>query len=147
MPNWQDALADSAFTRPMVENGFGDVAHRSDFPSELSVRKLIITCGASGAIIQFYLPHDRSDCIVAINNGFEAQIFNVADYCIVDDLYQVVPELTELIKSESEGVIKSWHIPYKKMTSEDFGSLVIRSVTVRSCGTVSEILQKEYYRG
>lgn len=43
-----------------------------------------------------------SDCIVAINNDPEAQIFNVADYCIVDDLYQVVPELTELIKNRKE---------------------------------------------
>ena len=32
----------------------------------------------------------------------EAQIFNVADYCIVDDLYQVVPELTELIRNRKE---------------------------------------------
>ena len=43
-----------------------------------------------------------SDCLVAINNDPEAQIFNVADYCIVDDLYQVVPELTELIKNRKE---------------------------------------------
>ena len=42
------------------------------------------------------------DCIVAINNDPEAQIFNVADYCIVDDLYQVVPELTELIRNRKE---------------------------------------------
>ena len=63
--------------------------------------KLIITCGVSGAI-QFTSCMTGSDCIVAINNDPEAQIFNVADYCIVDDLYQVVPELTELIKNRKE---------------------------------------------
>ena len=39
-------------------------------------------------------------CIVAINNDPEAQIFNVAHYCIVDDLYKVVPYLTELVKEQ-----------------------------------------------
>ena len=63
--------------------------------------KLIITCGVSGAI-QFTSCMTGSDCIVAINNDPEAQIFNVADYCIVDALYQVVPELTELIKNRKE---------------------------------------------
>mgnify|MGYP000570994351 CR=1 FL=1 len=41
-----------------------------------------------------------SECIVAINNDPEAQIFNVAHYCIVDDLYKVVPYLTELVKQQ-----------------------------------------------
>ena len=44
----------------------------------------------------------NSGCIVAINNDPEAQIFGVAHYCIVDDLYQVVPRLTELIRNRKE---------------------------------------------
>ncbi len=90
-----------AFTRPMVENGFGDVAHQIGLSGRTVRPKLIITCGVSGAI-QFTSCMTGSDCIVAINNDSEAQIFNVADYCIVDDLYQVVPELTELIKNRKE---------------------------------------------
>lgn len=90
-----------AFTRPMVENGFGDVAHQIGLSGRTVRPKLIITCGVSGAI-QFTSCMTGSDCIVAINNDPEAQIFNVADYCIVDDLYQVVPELTELIKNRKE---------------------------------------------
>ena len=90
-----------AFTRPMVENGFGDVAHQIGLSGRTVRPKLIITCGVSGAI-QFTSCMTGSDCIVAINNDPEAQIFNVADYCIVDDLYQVVPELTELIKNREE---------------------------------------------
>ena len=98
-----DALGGQlAFTRPMVENGFGDQAHQIGLSGRTVRPKLIITCGVSGAI-QFTSCMTGSDCIVAINNDPEAQIFKVANYCIVDDLYQVVPRLTELVKKIKEG--------------------------------------------
>ena len=75
-----------AFTRPMIENGFGDVAHQVGLSGRTVRPKLIITCGVSGAI-QFTSCMTGSECIVAINNDPEAQIFNVAHYCIVDELY------------------------------------------------------------
>ncbi len=87
-----------AFTRPMVENGFGDQAHQIGLSGRTVRPKLIITCGVSGAI-QFTSCMTGSECIVAINNDPEAQIFKAAHYCIVDDLYQVVPRLTELVKN------------------------------------------------
>ena len=90
-----------AFTRPMVENGFGDTAHQIGLSGRTVRPKLIITCGVSGAI-QFTSCMNGSDCIVAINNDPQAQIFGVADYCIVDDLYQVVPELTALAKKHQK---------------------------------------------
>lgn len=88
-----------AFTRPMVENGFGDTAHQIGLSGRTVRPKLIITCGVSGAI-QFTSCMSGSECIVAINNDPEAQIFKIAHYCIVDDLYQVVPALTALLQSE-----------------------------------------------
>lgn len=88
-----------AFTRPMIENGFGDVAHQVGLSGRTVRPKLIITCGVSGAI-QFTSCMTGSECIVAINNDPEAQIFNVAHYCIVDNLYKVVPYLTELVKQQ-----------------------------------------------
>lgn len=90
-----------AFTRPMVENGFGDTAHQIGLSGRTVRPKLIITCGVSGAI-QFTSCMNGSDCIVAINNDPQAQIFGVADYCIVDDLYQVVPRLTALAKKHQK---------------------------------------------
>ncbi len=97
-----DALGGQlAFTRPMVENGFGDTAHQIGLSGRTVRPKLIITCGVSGAI-QFTSCMKSSECIVAINNDPEAQIFKVAHYCINDDLYRVVPKLIELLRNRKE---------------------------------------------
>ena len=97
-----DALGGQlAFTRPMVENGFGDTAHQIGLSGRTVRPKLIITCGVSGAI-QFTSCMNGSECIVAINDNPNTQIFKTAHYCIVDDLFQVVPKLTELVRNRKE---------------------------------------------
>ncbi len=97
-----DALGGQlAFTRPMVENGFGDQSRQIGLSGRTVRPKLIITCGVSGAI-QFTSCMNASECIVAINNDPKAQIFGVAHYCIVDDLNVVVPKLTELVSNRKE---------------------------------------------
>lgn len=97
-----DALGGQlAFTRPLVENGFGDTAHQIGLSGRTVRPRLIITCGVSGAI-QFTSCMNSSECIVAINSDPEAQIFKTAHYCLVDDLFQIVPRLTELAKKQKE---------------------------------------------
>ena len=89
------------FTRPMVEGGFGDAAHQIGLSGRTVKPRLIITCGVSGAV-QFTACMNTAQTIVAINTDPEAQIFRIAHYRIVDDLYQIVPDLIGRIRAAKE---------------------------------------------
>jgi electron transfer flavoprotein alpha subunit len=61
--------------------------------------KLAIVCGVSGAM-QFTVGIQDAETVVAINSDQDAPIFESADYCIVDDLFQVLPSLIEALATQ-----------------------------------------------
>ena len=48
-----------------------------------------------------YIPIAASDCIVAVNSDPNAPIFDVAHYCVIGDVNEIVPKLIDKIKGVS----------------------------------------------
>lgn len=61
--------------------------------------KLYIACGISGAV-QHTIGMSASEKIIAINSDKNAPIFEIADYGYVGDVFEVIPQLVELLRSE-----------------------------------------------
>jgi len=84
-------------SRPIVDKGWLPKERQVGSSGKTVKPKLYIASGISGSF-QHVMGMKGSDLIVAVNRDPKAPIFGIADYGVVDDLFKVLPALTQKIK-------------------------------------------------
>jgi electron transfer flavoprotein alpha subunit len=84
-------------SRPIVDKGWLPTDRQVGTSGKTVKPKLYLALGISGAF-QHILGMKSSDLIIAVNKDPKAPIFSFADYGIAEDLFKIVPPLTNKIK-------------------------------------------------
>jgi len=93
-----DALGgELAASRPICDNGWLPMDRQIGSSGQTVAPKLYLALGISGAI-QHIVGMKGSRSIIAINKDSEAPIFEIADYAVVGNLFDIVPPLIEEVR-------------------------------------------------
>jgi electron transfer flavoprotein alpha subunit len=101
--NLADALGgDLAASRPICDSGWLPMDRQIGSSGQTVAPKLYLALGISGAI-QHIVGMKGSRAIIAVNKDSEAPIFEIADYAVVGNLFDIVPPLIEEVKKAKAG--------------------------------------------
>ncbi|HWX91227.1 MAG TPA: electron transfer flavoprotein subunit alpha/FixB family protein [Terriglobales bacterium] len=91
-----------AASRPICDSGWLPMDRQIGSSGQTVAPKLYLALGISGAI-QHIVGMKGARTIVAVNKDSEAPIFEIADYAVVGNLFDIVPPLIEEIKKAKAG--------------------------------------------